>query len=122
MGGAIPSVADKRVSFIKGWFQDTWGQLHSRLANSKSETLVVHYDADLYSSTLFALCMIDSLKKSYVAIFDEFTGHETRALYNYCQAFNAKVSFIGKTTFESAPNQLVCRIVPNEPVTSGATA
>lgn len=122
LGGAVPSMDDRRVSFIKGWFQDTWGQLQFRLANVDLETLVVHYDADLYSSTLFALCMMDSFKKSYVAIFDEFTGHETRALYNYCQAFNAKVSFLGKTSFESAPNQLVCRIVPKPPAVSGAGA
>jgi hypothetical protein len=111
-GGALPSVDDRRVSFIKGWFQNTWPELHRRLLQSTADTLVVHYDADLYSSTLFALSMMDSLKRSYLALFDEFTGHETRALFNYCQAFNAEVSFIGKTTFESAPNQLVCRIVP----------
>ena len=112
-GGTLPVIDDRRVSFIKGWFQNTWPELRQRLLASTADTLVVHYDADLYSSTLFALSMIDSLKKSYLAMFDEFTGHETRALFNYCQAFNAEVSFVGKTTFESAPNQLVCRIVPN---------
>jgi hypothetical protein len=111
-----PETADNRVSFIKGRFQNTWSQLYSQLGSSKIDNLVVHYDADLYSSTLFALSKIESLQESYFAIFDEFTGHETRALYNYCQAYSAKVSFLGKTAktdFKSRPEVLLCRITPS---------
>jgi hypothetical protein len=89
--GAIPQTDDNRITFIKGWFQNTWDQLVAKL--SRAETLIVHYDADLYSSTLFALSKMDSLNRPYIAIFDEFAGHEARALYNYLQAFNASVSF-----------------------------
>jgi hypothetical protein len=110
--GSIPAMDDRRANFIKGWFQDTWGELQRRMEGQSPKKLVVHYDADLYSSTLFALCKIDSLKRPYIAIFDEFTGDETRALFNYSRAFNADISFIGQTTFESAPNQVVCRISP----------
>jgi hypothetical protein len=114
VGGALPVVDDARISFIKGWFQDTWEELARHVARTPVENLVVHYDADLYSSTLFALAKIDQLKHSYIAIFDEFPGHETRALYNYCQAFNANVTFIGKTILDEGfgPTQLVCRITP----------
>lgn len=111
--GNIPKTDDRRIKFIRGWFQDTWPQLLSHISNDDGSQLIVHYDADLYSSTLFALSKIDQLSKSYIAIFDEFCGHETRALHNYCQAFNAKISFIGKTLRDTNfPDQLVCRITP----------
>lgn len=109
--GSIPQIDDKRVKFIKGWFRDTWEELEARLASLN--TLIVHYDADLYSSTLFALAKIDTLNKSYVAIFDEFTGDELRALYNYCQAFGASVTFLGKTLHKNCPNQVACMITPH---------
>jgi hypothetical protein len=114
--GEPPRTDDPRITFIKGWFQDTWQELRARL--SGADNLLVHYDADLYSSTLFALTKMDILKKNYFAIFDEFTGHETRALYNYTQAYLASVSFLGKTLWEKAwgddvyPNQVLCRIAP----------
>jgi hypothetical protein len=113
--GVIPKIDDSRISFIKGLFQDTWNELYRQLASlASADMLVVHYDADLYSSTLLSLSNIDSLKKSYIAIFDEFTGHETRALYNYSQAFNASVSFIAKTVMETKyPSQVMCRITPH---------
>lgn len=112
VSGNIPKIPDTRVSFIKGRFQDTWNDLYLRLANTG--ITVVHYDADLYSSTLFALSKIDNFNKSYIAIFDEFPGHEARALYNYSQAFGATVSFIGKTNSDNnQPHQVMCRITPH---------
>jgi hypothetical protein len=112
-GGKFPNVADARISFIKGWFQNTYIQLRQRL--STAEKLIVHYDADLYSSTLFALCKIDDLQKGYFAIFDEFTGHEARALYDYIQSHNASVSFLGKVPSTGYPIQVLCEIFPNRP-------
>jgi O-methyltransferase len=112
VGGAIPRIDDGRVSFIKGWFQDSWDELRARIA--ARDNLLVHYDADLYSSTLFALSRIGALRKSYVAVFDEFTGHEARALYNYQQAFGASVDFLGKVPRAGYANQLLCRITPHE--------
>jgi hypothetical protein len=108
--GAIPKTDDPRVSFIKGWFHYTWAELASKL--SGAETLIVHYDADLYSSTLFALSKIDTLNRPYIAIFDEFAGHEARALHNYVQSHAAKVLFLGKTVAEGYPVHVMCRVVP----------
>lgn len=111
--GNIPKTNDRRITFIRGWFQDTWPQLSSHISDNDGSQLIVHYDADLYSSTLFALSKIDQLGRSYIAIFDEFCGHETRALHNYCQAFNAKITFLGKTIRDAKlPDQLVCKITP----------
>ena len=79
--GAVPIFLDSRISVIKGYFQDTLPDfLHSFKISGK---LIIHFDADLYASTLYCLLELDKLKIPYYAFFDEFTGHETRALYNY---------------------------------------
>ena len=114
--GLIPQIDDKRVAFLKGWFRDSSKILLKKLRKRKSSQLIVNYDADLYSSTLFALTEIDSLKKDYIAIFDEFAGHESRALYNYIQSYNAKVTFIGRTLFCHQPWCVLCKIEPHIPV------
>lgn len=108
--GKLPLVNDERISFVKGWFQNTLPQFISQIdSNSK---LVVHYDADIYSATLFVMMQLDALKVPYEAIFDEFTGHETRALYNYCQLTGATVEFYGKKIVFGYPSQVSCRITP----------
>jgi hypothetical protein len=114
VGGTIPNIKDDRVRFFKGWFQDTWDNLEEWMRAAPLTNLVVHYDADLYSSTLFALCQMDRFGTSYIAVFDEFTGHETRALHNYMQAYGADVVFFSKTRLPvvGTPNQVVCRITP----------
>lgn len=108
--GETPEVPDSRVKFVKGWFQNT---LPKFLAETEiTGELIVHYDADLYSATLFVLSQLDPLKRRYDAIFDEFTGHETRALYNYQQMTGAGVEFTGKTTDYGFPHQVSCVITP----------
>jgi hypothetical protein len=112
--GKVPQIGDPRVSFIKGWFQDTWDTLSRQLDGSGH--LIVHYDADLYSSTLFALSKVDTLHRDYLAVFDEFTGDEARALYNYLQSYNASATFLGQVPGEYRyPQQVMCRIVPRKP-------
>ncbi|GGC51740.1 hypothetical protein GCM10011504_32730 [Siccirubricoccus deserti] len=49
----MPQIDDPRVSFVKGWSQET---LPGFLANfTPRSRLVVHCDSDLHSSTLYAL-------------------------------------------------------------------
>jgi len=111
--GAIPKTDDQRVSFIKGWFQDSFSDLQKRI-EKRDGIFIVHYDADLYSSTLFCLSKMDRLKQGYIAIFDEFPGHETRALYNYVQSSLASVEFLGKTVDRNGrPVQVLCKIQPH---------
>lgn len=112
--GKVPTVNDERISFIKGWFQDSWGSLQIELTSVEDlGNLIVHYDADLFSSTLFVLTKLDTLKVPYIAIFDEFSNQEARALYNYCQAYLANVEFLGKTNPADYPTQVACRIIPS---------
>src|SRR6185369_13576946 len=49
--GIPPKTEDQRIYFIKGWFQDSFDDLQRRIDQGKGN-IVVHYDADLYSSTL----------------------------------------------------------------------
>ena len=110
VGGTIPNIDDRRVSFLKGWFRDSWEALEARISGRRN--LVVHYDADLYSSTLFALTRIHSLEQGYTAIFDEFAGQEARALHNYVQSYDASVSFLAQVPVRGYPYHVLCRIEP----------
>lgn len=110
-GGDVPQTDDSRIHFIKGWFQDTFRELREFVEHRNN--FIVHYDADLYSSTLFCLTQLDHFKQSYLAIFDEFSGHETRALYNYLQMSQATVEFLGKVGTSNHPVQVLCRITPH---------
>ncbi|MGA1978280.1 MAG: TylF/MycF/NovP-related O-methyltransferase [Bacteroidales bacterium] len=77
--GKIPVISDGRVSFVKGWFQDT---VHKYLKNMDfSNQSIFHLDADLFSSTLYVLFQIHPfIKKDDILIFDEFSSVENEFL------------------------------------------
>jgi hypothetical protein len=90
-GGALPNIADDRVSFVKGWFQDTVpGFLGS---HAISGPVLVHYDADLYSSTLFLLTALSQYFPEYYFIFDEFFPDEVNALREFALAYPIELGF-----------------------------
>lgn len=107
--GNVPRIDDPRCTFIKGMFQDT---LRTFLREQAShQRLVVHLDADLYSSTLFCLfALSEVLKPGDILIFDEFniTTHEFRAFLDFQNTFNLKFSFIGES---NNYNKVVLKIV-----------
>lgn len=88
MAYEMPSFDDTRVTFIKGLFQDT---LREFLVDyERRNRIVLHCDADLYSSTLFVLSvMVQHLRPGDIVMFDEFPQplHEFRALIDWAQAF-----------------------------------
>jgi hypothetical protein len=104
--GAVPQIADPRVSFVKGWFQDTLPGFTQDASNFKG--VLVHMDADLYSSTLFVLSQLWAKFDSFHVVFDEFFGHETRALYNFTQAFPCTLTFLAYD--HPYPNRVLCHI------------
>ncbi|HTU80816.1 MAG TPA: TylF/MycF/NovP-related O-methyltransferase [Candidatus Acidoferrales bacterium] len=87
-GGRLPDIDDPRVSFVKGWFQQS---LRGFLRDFQPRNrLVVHNDSDLYSSTLYVLATLDPwIVPGTVLIFDEFSTplHEFRAFADYTSAF-----------------------------------
>jgi hypothetical protein len=97
-GGSVPHVDDARVQFVKGLFQDTLGGF---LDGFKPRSqLVVHMDADLYSSTLYALTKCDEiLVPGTIVMFDEFSSvlNEFAALADYCSAYRREYDVVGAT-------------------------
>ena len=97
--GMVPEIKDSRVIFIKGLFQDT---LDRFLQNYRRRgRLVVHIDADLYSSTLFVLTKLGGiLKRNDIILFDEFLAwkyptHEFRAFCDFAAAYRLQFRMIG---------------------------
>jgi hypothetical protein len=122
VSGNFPQIDDKRVTFMKGMFWESWPQLYKRLPSYSTHELLVNFDADLYSSTLFALSKLDNLRRPYLALFDEFYGDEPRALSDYMSSHGAKVEFLAYTGSSKAVAQVLARIIPqsdNSPTTNG---
>lgn len=92
--GKTPDIDDRRVEFMVGWFQNTIDDLLLKL-HDDNNVLIIHYDADLYESTLFALTRLDILKRPMIAIFDEFYGGEARALHDYACSYLAETKMLG---------------------------
>jgi len=104
--GRVPEIDDRRVTWVKGWFQDTLPRFE---IPGGFAAVLVHLDADLYSSTLFTLAQLWGRVPSFYAIFDEFFGHETRALYNFAQAFPSSIEFLAHDD-PVLPRRVFCRI------------
>lgn len=87
-GGRTPESSDRRVTFIRGLFQDS---LPTFLETFESRSpLVINIDCDLYSSTLFCLTRLDPfIAPGTILIFDEFGDvlHEFRAFHDYLAAY-----------------------------------
>jgi O-methyltransferase len=98
VGGQLPDIDDPRVTFVKGWFQDTLGDF-LRTFEARSR-LVIHHDSDLYSSVMYCLTMMnDVMVPGTILIFDEFSSplHEFRALNDYTQSYRRRVRALGMT-------------------------
>jgi hypothetical protein len=83
-GGIPPQLEDKRVQFIKGWFDQMLPAFLSSFC--PDSRLLIHLDADLYSSTLFALLHLAPLMRTgTVLVFDEFydRDHEFKAFCDF---------------------------------------
>jgi len=105
--GAAPPVEDPRISFVKGWFQETL-PVFSFEARDFDAT-IVHMDADLYSSTLFVLSELWRRLRSFYVVFDEFSPDEGRALYNFSQACPVSIEFLARDD-DANPQRVFCRI------------
>ncbi len=96
-----PFIDDTRGIFIKGLFQDTLYTFLNNYRNgidSADATRVLHLDADLYSSTLFALTMLAPfLRNGDILLFDEFNipNHEFAAWSDFIRSYYIKYEVIG---------------------------
>jgi hypothetical protein len=104
VGGQAPQIDDDRINFVKGWFRDTVPGVMDELVEAREgRTPILHFDADLYSSTLYLLFKMTERFDNFFFVFDEFSGHEARALYNFRQATGADLEFFDHTEFNSWP-------------------
>jgi O-methyltransferase len=87
-GGMIPQFNDPRVNFLKGLFQDA---LPPFLDSFRPKNrLLVHCDADLYSSELFVLTSLNRLLiPGSIVIFDDFgaVNHDFKAFIDYAESY-----------------------------------
>ena len=86
---------EPRVSFVKGLFQDTLPRFVQEF--QPRNRLVLHMDADLYSSTLYALASLNQVfAPGTIVLFDEFDSfdNEFRALSDFVTAFRRDYSVL----------------------------
>lgn len=95
-GLKLPEVDDPRATFVKGLFQETLPGILKDLDKSKRKVILM--DADLYTSTLYALTSLAPyLSKGDVILFDEFNvpRHEFLAFTNFVESYYVKLELIG---------------------------
>lgn len=97
MTAPIPGIDDSRALFYKGLFQDTLPDFLKAATISNGKLKIIHLDADLFSSTLFALTSLAPwLKKGDILIFDEFNvpNHEFSAFKIFCESYYIKTKLL----------------------------
>lgn len=94
----VPQVPDSRAKFVKGLFQDTLYKFLKNYNRQENVKLVLHMDADLYSSTLFTLTMMAPyMRPGDVVFFDEFNipNHEFSAWHDFTRSYYIKYEIAG---------------------------
>lgn len=98
VGQNIPTFDDARVKLFKGWFSETIPAYAREFKPHSS--LVIHLDADLYSSTALVLNQFRPfIKSGTILIFDEFFDreHELKAYTEFLQASRQEVECLAAT-------------------------
>jgi len=97
MAAGVPTLSDQRGKFYKGLFQDTLPGFINQFPMSAKKK-IIHLDADLFSSTLYALTsMAPLLRPGDILLFDEFNvpNHEYFAFKVFTDAYYIKTRLIG---------------------------
>ncbi len=95
--GAPPAATDARVSYVKGWFEDTV----PAFVIPPHDRLIVNIDCDIYSSAAVVLAAIGpALATGDLLYFDEFHDrlHEGRAFHEFRVASGQSYRVIAATT------------------------
>ena len=109
--GKVPSLNDARIKFIKGLFQDTLPNFLNNLGTEQKKKLfLIHFDADLYSSTLFTLFKMHNYKNDFYFLFDQFGSDECRAFYNFTKATRTKYELYFVTNWNYGPQVVFGKI------------
>ena len=114
-GKKLPDIADSRVRFIPGWFQNTVSRFLHQNAPLPTPVLV-NFDADLYSSTLFLLTTMWHFVPEYHFFFDELMPDEVVAMYDLVSAYPVEFEFFAATEGEHQIPQQVYGRLKNTPL------
>lgn len=108
VGGAVPVIADPRVSFIKGWFEQTLPRFLQ--IYQPQDHLWIHIDADLYGSAIQVLTLLNPyIKSGTVIVFDEIEDllNEFKALCDF-EDMSGKTLQLLAATQDCRQAALVC--------------
>lgn len=95
--GRQPLIDDRRVKFVQGWFQNTVPAAMERLSRGAGRKVLIHFDADLYSSTLFLMSTLWFHFDEYYFVFDDFIHDDACAMADFVQAFPVDFEFLIQT-------------------------
>jgi O-methyltransferase len=109
VNGCVPRVTDPRITFIKGWFDQS---LPLFLVDYTPQAqLWIHIDADLYGSAMAALTMLNPhIRPGTIIVFDEIADlmNEFKALCDYQDMSGKKMDLIGSTQ-DCGQAAFICR-------------
>jgi hypothetical protein len=89
-----PNMSDKRVSFVKGWIQNTLPSFLSSSDIGGPWPHLVHFDADLYSATLFILTTLWHFLPEYYFMMDEYPYDEIIALRDFANSYPVEIKIL----------------------------
>ena len=95
----IPIIDDSRVKIVKGLFQETLFPFLKTF--SRKYKMIIHLDADLFSSTLYALTQLDPyLEGGDILMFDEFSSltGEFKAFIDYRATYYRSLKMMAKVS------------------------
>lgn len=87
--GAPPEIDDPRVRFVPGFFNRSLPEFFEAFEPS-GNAVVVHFDADLYTSTVCAMSYVvpQFRRRRMLWMFDEFLNEELAAFETFVRAFD----------------------------------
>jgi hypothetical protein len=94
--GNAPVIDDTRVRFVQGWFQNTLHDSLAWLLPRLSGPVLIHFDADLYSSTLFLLTSLWPHCPAYHFIMDDFMVDDIVALHDFSLSYPVEIEFLAR--------------------------
>jgi len=89
VGGKVPDIADPRVCFFKGWFEETL----PTYVVPDHEVLVMIMDADLYTSTAYVLRRLEPYIRPGTYIYFDEMNHvedEPKAFHEFMESSSRK--------------------------------
>ena len=111
--GNTPSIEDSRVRFVQGWFQNTLHESLVWLRERLKGRVLIHYDCDIYNSTLFVLTSLWPHCSEYHFIMDDFLIDDIVALHDFSLAYPVDISFLARVVRvgNTQPDQILGSMV-----------